>query len=89
MNKTELVTALSEKANVSKKDAEAVLKAFTETVASEIKKGESIQLVGFGTFGRKVQNERVSFGKKYPAKYAPSFKFGKSIKDEVATVKVK
>ena len=50
MNKTELVAAMAEKAQLSKKDAEAALKAFTETVAEELKKGEKIALVGFGTF---------------------------------------
>ena len=50
MNKTELVAAMAEKAQVSKKDAEAVLKAFTETVVEEVKKGGKVQLVGFGTF---------------------------------------
>ena len=50
MNKTELVAAIASKANISKKDAEASVKAFTEVVAEELKKGEKIQLVGFGTF---------------------------------------
>ena len=50
MNKTELIAAVAEKAEISKKDAEKALKAFTETVAEELKKGEKVQLVGFGTF---------------------------------------
>ena len=50
MNKTELVAAIAEKTKLSKKDAEAALKAFTDVVADELKKGEKIQLVGFGTF---------------------------------------
>ena len=50
MNKADLVAAMAEKAGVSKKDAEASLKAFTDVVAEEVKKGEKIQLVGFGTF---------------------------------------
>lgn len=50
MNKTELVAAMSEQTGLSKKDAEAALKAFTDVVAEELKKGEKIQLVGFGTF---------------------------------------
>ena len=49
MNKAELVAAMAEKTELSKKDAEAALKAFTDVVA-ELKKGEKIQLVGFGTF---------------------------------------
>lgn len=51
MNKAELVSAMAEKAQISKKDAEAALKAFTETVVDEVKNGGKVQLVGFGTFG--------------------------------------
>lgn len=50
MNKAELVSAIADKAELSKKDAEAALKAFTDVIAEELKKGEKIQLVGFGTF---------------------------------------
>ena len=50
MNKTELVAAMAEHADMTKKDAEKALTAFTEVVAKELKKGEKIQLVGFGTF---------------------------------------
>ena len=50
MNKAELVAAIADKTELSKKDAEAALKAFTDVVAEELKKGEKIQLVGFGTF---------------------------------------
>ena len=49
MNKTELVAAMAEQADMTKKDAEKALTAFTEVVAKELKKGEKIQLVGFGT----------------------------------------
>ena len=50
MNKAELVAAVAEKAEISKKDAEAAVKAFTDVIAEELKKGEKVQLVGFGTF---------------------------------------
>ena len=50
MNKTELVAAMAEAAEISKKDAEKALKAFSDVVADELKKGEKVQLVGFGTF---------------------------------------
>ena len=50
MNKTEFIAAIAEKAELSKKDAEKALKAFTDVVEEELKKGEKIQLVGFGTF---------------------------------------
>ena len=50
MNRTELVAAMAEKTQLSKKDAEAALKAFVDVVSEEMKKGEKVQLVGFGTF---------------------------------------
>ena len=50
MNKTELISAVAEKAGLSKKDSEAAVKALVETVTEELKKGEKVQLVGFGTF---------------------------------------
>ncbi len=50
MNKTELVAAIADEAGLSKKDAEKALKAFTDVVTEELKKGEKVQLVGFGTF---------------------------------------
>ena len=50
MNKTELITAVAAKTELTKKDTEKVLKAFTDVVAEELKKGEKVQLVGFGTF---------------------------------------
>ena len=82
MNKAELVAAMAEKAELSKKDAEAALKAFTDVVAEELKKGEKIQLVGFGTF---EVSERAESGKEMviPASKAPKFKAGKALKDMV------
>ncbi len=53
MNKTELVAAMAKDTNLSKKDVEAVLKSFIDVVTDELKKGEKIQLVGFGTFRSK------------------------------------
>ena len=50
MNKTELVAAIAEQTELSKKDAEKALKAFIDVVTDELKKGEKVQLVGFGTF---------------------------------------
>ena len=50
MNKTELVAAIAEKTGLTKKDAEGAVKAFTDTVAEQLKAGDKIQLVGFGTF---------------------------------------
>ena len=89
MNKTELVAAIAEQANISKKDAEAALKAFTDTVAAELKKGEKIQLVGFGTFEVSERAERVGRNPQtkqtitIPASKAPKFKAGKALKDAI------
>ena len=87
MNKTELVAAIAEKTELSKKDAEAALKAFTDVVADELKKGEKIQLVGFGTFevserpAREGRNPRT--GETIAASKAPKFKAGKALKDSI------
>ncbi len=89
MNKTELVTAIAEKAEISKKDAEAALKAFTDVIAEELKKGEKIQLVGFGTFEVSERRERVGRNPQtkeemtIPASRAPRFKAGKALKDMI------
>ncbi len=87
MNKTELVAAMAEQAGVSKKDAEKVLKAFTDVVESELKKGGKVQLVGFGTFevseraAREGRNPATRKPIKIPASKAPKFKAGKAFKD--------
>ncbi len=87
MNKTELVAALAEKASVSKKDAEAVLNAFVETVQDTVKAGDKIQLVGFGTFEskdraeREGKNPRTGEVIKIAACKVPAFKAGKAFKD--------
>ena len=89
MNKTELVAAMAEKAQLSKKDAEAALKAFTDVVAEELKKGEKIQLVGFGTFevseraARTGRNPQTGEDMTIPASKAPKFKAGKALKDSI------
>ncbi len=87
MNKTDLVAAMAEQAEVSKKDAEKVLKAFTDVVADELKKGGKIQLVGFGTFevseraAREGRNPQTGKTMKIAASKAPKFKAGKALKD--------
>ena len=87
MNKTELVAAIAEQAEISKKDAEKALKAFTDVVAEELKKGEKIQLVGFGTFevseraAREGRNPQTGKAMKIKASKAPKFKAGKALKD--------
>ena len=89
MNKTELVAAIAEKTELSKKDSEKALKAFIETVTAELKAGEKIQLVGFGTFevseraARTGKNPQTGKTIKIKASKAPKFKAGKALKDEV------
>ncbi len=89
MNKTELVAAIADKTELSRKDAEAALKAFTDVVAEELKKGEKIQLVGFGTFEVSERAERIGRNPqtgaemKIAASKAPKFKAGKALKDMV------
>ena len=89
MNKTELVAAVAEQADTSKKDAEKVLKAFVDVVTEEMKKGEKVQLVGFGTFevseraAREGRNPQTGKTMKIEACKAPKFKAGKALKDAV------
>mgnify|MGYP000550269012 FL=1 len=89
MNKTELVAAMAESADLSKKDAEKALKAFIEVVTDELKKDEKVQLVGFGTFevseraAREGRNPQTGETMKIEASKAPKFKAGKALKDMV------
>ena len=89
MNKTELVVAVAEQADISKKDAEKALKAFVDVVTEEMKKGEKVQLVGFGTFevseraAREGRNPQTGKTMKIEACKAPKFKAGKALKDAV------
>ena len=89
MNKTELVAAMAEKAELSKKDSEKALKAFIDVVTDELKSGEKIQLVGFGTFevaeraAREGRNPSTGATMKTPASKAPKFKAGTALKDAV------
>ncbi len=89
MNKNELVAAIAEKAEISKKDAEKALKAFTDVVVEQMKKGEKVQLVGFGTFetsdreARSGRNPRTGETMDIPASRVPKFKAGKALKDAV------
>ena len=89
MNRVELIAAMAEKAELSKKDAEKALKAFTEVVAEELTKGEKIQLVGFGTFevgerpAREGRNPRTGETMTIEASKAPKFKAGKALKDAI------
>jgi len=89
MNKTELVAAMAANAELSKKDAEKALKAFIDVVTDELKKGEKVQLVGFGTFevserpAREGINPQTKKKIKIAASKNPKFKAGKALKDVV------
>ena len=89
MNKTELVAAIAEEAGITKKDAEKAVKAFTDVVAKSLKKGDKVQLVGFGTFevvkraAREGRNPQTGKTMKIKASKAPKFKAGKALKDAV------
>lgn len=90
MNKAELITSVSEKADLTKKDAEKAVNAFLETVAETLAAGDKIQLVGFGTFetrersARKGRNPQTGAEIEIAASNVPVFKAGKALKDAVA-----
>ena len=87
MNRTELVAAMAEKTQLSKKDA--ALKAFIDVVSEEMQKGEKVQLVGFGTFevseraAREGRNPQTGETMTIAASKSPKFKAGKALKDLV------
>ena len=87
MNKTELVAAIADKAELSKKDSEKALKAFIDVVSAELKKEHKVQLVGFGTFevtkraAREGRNPQTGASMTIAASKAPKFKAGKALKD--------
>ena len=87
MNKTELVAAMADQADLSRKDAEAALKAFTDIVSEELKNDGKVQLVGFGTFevskrsAREGRNPQTGEVMPIAASKAPKFKAGKALKD--------
>ena len=89
MNKTELIAAIAERAELSKKDSEKALKAFVDVVTEELKKEHKIQLVGFGTFevssrnARTGRNPHTGEEMAIAACKAPKFKAGKALKDAV------
>lgn len=89
MNKSELVAAVQEATQLKKKDAEAAVVAFVDTVKEALKKGEKVQLIGFGTFeskkrpARVARNPRTGEEIKVKASKAPVFKASKALKDEM------
>ena len=89
MNKTELIAAVAEKAEISKKDSEKALKAFIDVVTEPLKAGDKVQVVGFGTFevseraAREGRNPQTGETMKIDACKAPKFKAGKALKDAI------
>ena len=89
MNRTELISVMSENANMTKVDAEKALKAFIDTVTEELKNGGKIQLVGFGSFevveraARTGRNPKDGSTIQIPASKSPKFKAGRSLKDMI------
>ena len=89
MNKAELIAAIAAKTGETKKNAESGLNAFIDVISEELKKGNKIQLVGFGSFevrkraARKGRNPQTKEEIKIPASKAPVFKAGKALKDLV------
>ena len=87
MNKTELIATVAEKSGITKKDAERVINATFETVAAELKKGEKVQISGFGIFEVKEREARVGRNPRtketiqIPASKVPAFKASKTLKD--------
>ncbi|MDO4477483.1 MAG: HU family DNA-binding protein [Lachnospiraceae bacterium] len=87
MNKAELVSAIAEAAELSKKDAEKALTAFTDIIRDELKAGNKVQMVGFGTFevsereAREGRNPRTGETMTIASSKAPKFKAGKALKD--------
>jgi len=89
MNKTELILSISEKAGISRKDAEKALNAAVETITEALAREEKVQIVGFGSFETKFRPERLGRNPRtkedviIPASKAPAFKAGKALKDAV------
>ncbi len=90
MNKAELVAAVAEKTNFTKKDAETAINAVLTTIEDSLVKGEKVQLIGFGTFETRERKARQGRNPRkpdevidIPASRAPVFKAGKALKDSV------
>ena len=89
MNKTELVAAIAEKTDLTKKDAELALTAVVESITEALEKGDKVQLIGFGSFevknraARTGRNPKTKEAIEIPASKYPVFKAGKALKDKV------
>ncbi len=89
MNKTELIAAVAEKSDITKKDAEKTVTAVLDTIVEAVANGEKVQLVGFGTFEQRIRKERSGCDPRtrnpitIPESKVPAFKPGKAFKDTV------
>ena len=89
MNKTELILSITEKAGISRKDAEKALNAAVEAITEALTREEKVQIVGFGSFETKSRAERIGRNPRtkedviIPASKVPAFKAGKALKDAV------
>ena len=93
MNKQELIESIADKSHTTRSDSKKMLEAFIETVTETLAKGESVQLVGFGTFktsernARSGRNPRTGEAVEIPAKRVPSFNAGNTLKEAVQSDK--
>jgi len=90
MNKTELVTSVSESSNLSKKDVQAVVDGVLAAIENSLKNGEKVALVGFGTFetvkreARTGRNPKTGLALEIPSKTVPKFSAGKALRDALS-----
>lgn len=93
MNKTELVAAIAEKSNLTKKDSENALNAALEAISEAMQNGDKVQLIGFGSFetkkraARSGRNPKTMAAIEIPASIYPTFKPGKALKDKISEAK--
>jgi len=89
MNRTELIAAVAEKSNITKKDAEKIVSDVLDTIVETVASGEKVQLVGFGTFEQRIRKERPGVDPRtqaptvIPEKKVAAFKPGKNFKEAV------
>lgn len=90
ITKAELATIIAEKTGFTKKQANAMLDAFTDTITEKLSNGETVRLTGFGTFESRLREARTGIDPqtkkkiKIAAKYVPAFKAGQTLKNAVA-----
>ncbi|MGR5298476.1 HU family DNA-binding protein [Vibrio mediterranei] len=87
MNKSQLIDAISEKADINKNEAQAALEAITQSIEEALSQGEEVSLIGFGTFkvteraARTGRNPKTGETMQISASKSPSFKAGKALKE--------